>query len=169
MPSIDDFEELDLTYLNVDDVKSTRSILRADYGDGYADTAIVGALGGRKTFVLSAGVWPDDETIAAIGSDSAMEYYWNFLEARLDAGNEPFVIEWRTRKWLVELAEPEHGVEVHTSDLFTPHGITLNMRRVVDMEFNADGSISEDSAPAGLVTFLGDGLTFLTEDVTFNP
>lgn len=141
MPTIDDYEELDLTGLNVDHVTPMRSILTADYGHGYKDTARVGPLGGTRQFVLSAGVWPDDENVAAIGSDSWMEYYTNFFDTRLDNANEPFVIEWRDRKWLVDLAEPQYGVEVHTSDLFTPDGITMNLRRVIDMDFDVDGSI----------------------------
>ena len=54
-----------LTGVNVDTVRSTRSVLSADYGDGYRDSAIVGAPGGRKSFTLSSGVWPDDSAIAA--------------------------------------------------------------------------------------------------------
>lgn len=134
-----------MTYVNVDDVTSPRSILRADYGDGFADTAIVGAPGGRKQFALSAGVWPDSVDQPLISGETIMEYYWSFFEARLDAGNEPFIIEWRDRSWLVELAEPQHGVSTHTSDLFTPHGITLNMRRVSGLTHALDGSIFDPS------------------------
>lgn len=145
MPELSDFIELDMTYVNVDQVRSPRSVLRADYGDGYADTAIVGAPGGRKSFTLSAGVWPDDESIATVEGVSAMEYYWSFFEDRLDNGNEPFIIEWRGRKWLVDLAEPEHGVDTHTLDLFTPFEITVNMRRVTGLIHALDGSVFDPS------------------------
>lgn len=145
MPTINDYPSLDMTYVNVDDVTSPRSILRADYGEGYADTAIVGAPGGRKQFALSAGVWPDSVDQPLISGETIMEYYWSFFEARLDAGNEPFIIEWRSRSWLVELAEPQHGVSTHTSDLFTPHGITLNMRRVSGLTHALDGSLFDPS------------------------
>jgi hypothetical protein len=155
MPTIEDFEELDLTGLNVDHVTPRRSILTADYGHGYKDTTRVGPLGGTRQFVLSAGVWPDDEAdCPPIDGMSWMEYYTTFFDERLDNANEPFVIEWRDRKWLVDFDEPGYGVETHTSNLFTPDGITLNLRRVRDMEFDSDGSILIDvdppSVPAGL-------------------
>jgi hypothetical protein len=42
MADYSDFEELDLTGLNVDHVTPRRSILTADYGHGYKDTTRVG-------------------------------------------------------------------------------------------------------------------------------
>lgn len=142
------YEEIDMTGLNVDHVTPQRSILTADYGHGYKDTTRVGPVGGTRQFSVSAGVWPDDPVDAAIGSDSWMEYYTNFFDERLDNANEPFVIEWRDRKWLVDLAEPQYGVEVHTTTLFTPDGITLNLRRAAGLAFNTDGSLV--AAPEGL-------------------
>lgn len=141
MATITDYPELDLTYLNVDSVRSIRSVLSAEYGDGYKDTAIVGAVGGRKSFSLSAGVWPDSDDQPLIDGETIFEYYYEFFEARLDNGNEPFIIEWRDRKWLVDLAEPNHGIDVHTADLFTPHGIEVRMRRVSGLTHCLDGSV----------------------------
>lgn len=145
MPELSDYEEINMTYLNVDHVTSRRSILSANYGDGYKDTTRVGAPGGVKTFTVSAGVWPDSEDQPMIGTQTIFDYYWSFFEERLDNANEPFVLEWRGRKWLVEFAEPEHGVEVHTADLFTPDGIELTMRRVVGLIHCLDGSVFDPS------------------------
>src|SRR6188472_318781 len=101
MPTIDDFEELDLTGLNVDHVTPMRSILTADYGHGYKDTTRVGPVGGTRQFVISAGVWPDDENdCPPIDGVSWMKYYTTFFDERLDNANEPFVIDWRGKKWL---------------------------------------------------------------------
>jgi hypothetical protein len=137
-----DYEELDMTGLNVDHVTPQRSILTADYGHGYKDTTRTGPVGGTRKFILSAGVWPDSTSDApAIDGDSWMEYYTAFFDARLDNANEPFIIEWRNRKWLVDFEEPQYGVEVHTSNLFTPDGITLNLRRVSGLTFCLDGSV----------------------------
>lgn len=97
-----------------------------------------------------------------------MEYYTTFFDERLDNANEPFIIEWRSRQWLVDFDEPQYGVEVHTSNLFTPDGITLNLRRVQDMAFNADGSI--DSTPPTEPT--GASITDVGQDsvtITFTP
>lgn len=158
-----DYDLLDMTYLNVDSVRSPRSILRADYGDGYADTAIVGALGGRKQFTISSGVWPDSEDQPMIGAQTIFEYYWSFFEDHLDAGNEPFRIEWRDRQWLVDLSEPVHGIAVHTSDLFTPEGLTLNLRRVRGIDVNTDGSIAGPPVPTGLIATALSGTEILLE------
>ncbi len=145
MAEYSDFVELNMTGLNVDHVRPQRSILRANFGDGYAETARVGAVGGTRQFVVSAGVWPDDDNLLPIGTDSWMEYYTNFFDERLDNANEPFIIEWRDRKWLVDMDESSYGVEVHTSDLFTPDGITLNLRRVSGLTHCRDGSLFDPS------------------------
>lgn len=144
MPTISDFNELDLTGLNVDHVRPTRAILRADYGDGYADTSRVGALGGVRTFQVS-GLWPDDASIASIAGKSWKKYYSDFFDERLDNANEPFIISHEGRKWLVDIEGGGYGYEVHTSDLFTPDGITLNLRRVRGLTFCSDGSLFDPS------------------------
>jgi hypothetical protein len=146
MPQLSDYEELNLIGLNVDHATTVgRTTLRANYGDRFRDTAVIGAVGGATDFVLSAGVWPDDEDVAVIGTDSWMEYYTAFLKDRMNNGNEPFIIDWRNRKWLVDLAEPKYGVEVHTSDLFTPDGIELRMVRVKGLTHCRDGSVFDPS------------------------
>jgi hypothetical protein len=147
MADYSDFEELDLTGLNVDHVTPRRSILTADYGHGYKDTTRVGPVGGTRQFVLSAGVWPDDEDDCPDLIDDLpwMEYYTSFIDERLDNANEPFIIEWRNRKWLVDFDEPQYGIEVHTSNLFTPEGITLNLRRVSGLIHCLDGSVFDPS------------------------
>lgn len=145
MAALSDYEELDLTGLNIDHVRPSRSILRANYGEGYADTTRVGSVGGTRAFQLSAGVWPDDGALATIDGVSWMEYYTTFFDERLDNANEPFIIEWRNRKWLVDMAETAYGAECHTSDLFTPDGITLNLRRLRGLTFALDGSVFDPS------------------------
>lgn len=137
------YEILDMTVLNVDEVsRRPNNILSADFGDDYRVTAFVGLSGIRSgyRFALSAGVWPDDEELTIDGV-SVFEYYWEFFNDRIDAGNEPFIITWHDKYWLVDLAEPELGVEVHTADLFTPAGIEVRRRAVAGVTTNADGSI----------------------------
>lgn len=145
------YEILDMTVLNVDLAgRQARHILEAEFGDDVRATANVGNVGGVRSghvFSLSAGVWPDDEEISTVDGVSAMEYYWEFFNDRIDAGNEPFIIEWRDAYWLVDLAEPNVGVDVHTSDLFTPQGISVRRRAVPGVVFNVDGSLYVDEEP----------------------
>lgn len=158
------YQILDMTVLNVDEVsRRPNNILSAEFGDDYRVTAFVGLSGIRSgyRFALSAGVWPDDEELTIEGV-SVFEYYWEFFNDRIDAGNEPFIIEWRDRYWLVDLAEPNIGVDVHTSDLFTPQGIAVRRRAVPGVTANTDGSLSID-APEGLTATPIDAESILLE------
>lgn len=150
MPTLQGYEIIDQTAFRIESLRSPQSILRADFGEGYAATVNVGAPGGTKSFVATAGVWPDNTSYGTIGGDAWMEYYWTFLQTRLDNGNEPFVISWRGAYWLVDMADPETAVECvrcDNFDLFVPAKIKLNQRRVSGVTENADGSLTGSVIP----------------------
>lgn len=144
-----DFPELDLNLLNIDRVQRTYAILQANYGDGYADAALVGTQEGNTKFVLSAEVIPDNANIRTIQSKTAFAYYWDFFAERLRNGNQPFRIFWRNAYYLVQFAQPEFGVDVLTADLFA-NGLELVGRRVSGVAVRNDGSLIYPSENAGL-------------------
>lgn len=161
MPTYLGYEILDQTVLNVESAgRNAKSILEAEFGDDYRVSANVGNIGGVRSgqmFTISAGVWPDDESISTVEGVSAFEYYWEFFNDRIDNGNEPFIIEWRNRYWTVDLAEPNIAVEVHTADLFTPQGIQLRRRAIQGVEYYTDGSLGViivDTTPPSVPTGL---------------
>ena len=146
MPTLQGFEIIDQTAFRIQAVRSPRSILRADYGEGYADTALVGHASGTKSFVATAGVWPDNVSYGVIEGVAWMEYYWEFLSERLANGNEPFVISWRGGYYLVDMEDPDTAVDCvrcDNFDLFVPQKIKLNQRRVSGLAMNDDGSLVE--------------------------
>lgn len=133
-------ETLDMTGMNFDVVGRRFSVLKARYGEGYQDAALVGSAGGTHRWTLSSGCLPDDENIAAIGVDSWFKYYWDFFQARVSNGNEVFIVEWRGQNYHAGFVETEISMEVFTSDLFAG-GVEIEQRRVVGFTYNADGSI----------------------------
>ena len=163
------YQIIDQTAFRIASVAPAYSILRADYGDGYADTALVGMPGGVKAFTAVAGLWSDDEFYGTIGGQAWMAYYYDFLSARLAAGNEPFIIFWRSKFWLVDLDEPRFALEAlksFNSDMFVPAAIRLNLRRVRGVEFAADGSLAglvKPEVPSGLTLTLTGAFSFIAE------
>lgn len=150
MPSYLGIEIINQTAFRIASVTPEYSILRADYGDGYADTANVGMPGGVKSFTAVAGLWSDDSYYGSIEGQAWMEYYWNFLHARLQAGNAPFIVNWRDAFWTVDMDEPRFAIEAlrsFNSDMFVPAAIRLNTRRIRGVDYNSDGSIVFDIWP----------------------
>lgn len=150
MPTLQGYEVINQTAFRIERTVSRLAILSASFGEGYGASALVGSTAGVKGFVATAGVWPDNVSYGAIGGVAWMEYYWEFLHDRLEAGNEPFVISWRSKYWLVVMAEPEVAVEnvrCDNFDLFVPAKIKLNQRRVSGVTENADGSLTGSVIP----------------------
>jgi hypothetical protein len=150
MPTLQGYEVIDQTAFRIADVRNPFSVLKADYGDGYGDAVLVGAQYGTKSFTATAGVWPDNVSYGTIDSAAWMEYYWTFLQTRLNNGNEPFVISWRSAYWLVVMDDPETAVECvrcDNFDLFVPAKIKLKNRRVIGVTTNADGSMTGSVVP----------------------
>jgi hypothetical protein len=150
MPTYEGYEIIDQTAFRVASVAPEYSILTADFGDGFRATANVGLVGGVKAFTAVAGLWSDDEFYGTIEGQAWMEYYWNFLHARLEAGNEPFVIAWRGKYWSVDLDEPRFALEALRSfndDMFVPASLRLNTRRVSGIVYDSDGSLGDVPEP----------------------
>ncbi len=163
MPTYLGFEIIDMTALNVDRVGRRGGILTARYAGDYRDSINVDPPGVRSgwRFMLSAGgAWLDDAVRDPVAGVSAFEYYTEFFNDRIDAGNEPFIIEWQSKYWLVDLVNPEWGAEVHTADLFTAEGLEVRRRSVAGVDWNSDGSMVK-TEPVMLVgggdQLLGDG------------
>jgi hypothetical protein len=146
MATLQGYEIIDQTAFRIQAARSRQAILRADYGEGHADTASVGYDSGQKRFVATAGVWPKNAFYGTIATKTWMDYYWDFLNTRLQNGNEPFVISVLGKYWLVDMDDPETAVECvrcDNFDLFVPAQIALSQRRMADVEENADGSMVE--------------------------
>lgn len=139
---VEDYEELSLEGMNVDTVGHHFDILEARFAGGFRRSANVGTGSGEQRFALSAGVLPDHADYGSlISGDPRFQYYYEFWIARMQAGNEPFVIEWRTKKFNVVFASHDFTYETFTADLFAG-GVELEQVRVIGESYEADGSIT---------------------------
>jgi hypothetical protein len=150
MPSLSDYDELNLTGLEISPVSLTIERLTASFGQGYGASASIGTGSGLWGWELSSDCLPDDPIYQAlINGVPRFQYYTQFYldHTEGDAG-ELFVIDFRGRKFLVSFADDSISGNMQTYDLFDLSGIKLKMRRVKGMAFNPDGSI--DTTPRTL-------------------
>lgn len=141
---ITDYDELSLEGVNIDQTVRRFSVLKVSFGDGYESGALVGAANGLHRWTLSAGAWPDSATYGQINGKTWMEYYWSFFQSHVSAGNTPFLIEWRGRKYFASFDNVEQTVEVFTSNLFAGN-LTITQRRVAGYYEGTDGSVFDPS------------------------
>jgi hypothetical protein len=153
------YDTLSLEGINVDSVNWRGDVLRANYGNGYGDSVLVGNAAGLHMWELSdGGVSPDRTTGDASGSEidsvSRFEYYWEFFKDHTTGTTEIFILEWRNKFWHASFAEPEIGAEQMTYDLFTISGVKVRQRRVVGFTYNTDGSIDLNPPSVPVLTTL---------------
>lgn len=147
MPLLSDYEELDLTGLEIQTAGWQGERLRANFGSGYGASAVVGAAGGLLSWTLSSGCLPDDDSYGnLIGSLPRFEYYYEFFKRHTTGAQDVFVIEFRGRKYLAEFADNATGdFAMHTIDLFSIDGVKVRQRRVSGFVLRDDGSVFEPS------------------------
>lgn len=167
------YDTLSLEGINVDSVNWRGDVLRANYGNGYGDSVLVGNAAGLHMWELSdGGVSPDRTTGDASGSEidsvSRFEYYWEFFKDHTTGTTEIFILEWRNKFWHASFAEPEIGAEQMTYDLFTISGVKVRQRRVVGVGYNDDGSI-DMTAPTPPTGLSQASATSTTVTVSFTP
>jgi len=158
--AIEDFEELKIDgFGNIVALGWTAPILTADFGGGYQAGAITSAYG-LHNWTLSASLLPDlpdylidYEYDGDEYSDPRFTYFFDFIKRHILRGNCPFIIkDSRTgKKFLASFTDAVAGAnfEQITSKIFSG-GIALTERRVVGIDFNADGSIDLDYSRPGI-------------------
>ncbi|HEY8562791.1 MAG TPA: hypothetical protein VIL74_20605 [Pyrinomonadaceae bacterium] len=152
--AITDFEELDLTVLNVTQLGWSAPLLTADFGGGYQAGALSAPYGLHR-WSLSADLIPDLDEYSidydldgSPESDPRFTYLFEFIKRHLLLGNKPFLItDPRTGlKFLVSFAGRDFSFNQITAKIFAG-GVEIVERRVGDLLFNGDGSIDEDEEP----------------------
>lgn len=135
------YEILNQTAFSLRELAPTWARIEIEYGSGYRDGANVGLP--TMEFTGKAGVWPDHPDIPIEGT-SWMTYYYDFFRARQDNGNEPFIVQWRGRYWLVDMVEktlPISRTPAVDFDIYVPSDIRIRSTRVRGVTFNTDGSL----------------------------
>ena len=160
MASIEDFEELLIDqFINITSIGFQVSLLTADFGGGYQAGAITAPYALRQ-WTLASSLIPDlDDYPVSYELDEVTEtaprftYFYDFIQRHLLKGNCPFIIrDSRTnKKFLASFTDAVAGAnfEQITAKIFSG-GIALTERRVVGIDFNADGSIDLDYSRPGI-------------------
>jgi len=144
MPSLSDYEELDLSGLEIDGYQFGMNRLRANFGRGYGASASNGHANGLWNWSLSSQVVADDADYNdQIDGVPSFEYYYNFFKEHTTGSSDVFVIEWRGHKYLAEFVDSGFGGEMHTIDLFSIDGIEIRQRRVTGFTEWPTGGIFE--------------------------
>lgn len=127
--------------MDFDSVERGFPTLRADYGGGYQDAAIVAGTGGLHRWMLSSGCLPGDVDYGSlIEGQPRFDYYFDFFKRHTTGEDDVFIIVFREKTYHVGFVETEISFEVFTIDLFAG-GVEIEQRRVDGYSYNSDGSM----------------------------
>lgn len=136
-------ETLDLTGMDIDVVKWHGEVIRTKMALGYS-RKVVGETYGLHRWTISSGCLPDAESYGSLVDGlPRFQYYWDFFAARMAAGDEPFIIEFRGKNYHASFVDTEIGAEMFTIDLFAIGGVEIRQRRLRGVTYDEDGAIDE--------------------------
>jgi len=143
MPLLSDYEEFDLTALEIDSVDFEGTKLSVDFGNDYGAFALpAGNNAGPKRWVISSGCLPDDEDyLNLVNAMPRFEYWVDFWQRHTTGDEEIFMIEFRGEHFHCKFAETTMSAGMESIDLFTTEGVEVVKRRVAGIAYNANGSI----------------------------
>lgn len=156
-------ETLDLTGMDIDTFAWRGEVLRTRMAIGYA-RKVVGETAGLHKWTLSSGCLPDAEAYGnLIEGVPRFKYYWDFFAARMAAGDEPFILEFRGKNYHASFAESEISAEMFTIDLFAA-GVTIRQRQLRGVAYDEDGAI----VPPSALLYGGDTLVYGGDSLVFS-
>ena len=150
-----DYEELDLTGLDIDGWKKGYAVIRKSLGEGVRVKARVASTHGLWSWTLSSGAQPDRDE-SEINSLTRFEYYRDFFQRYTSGDSDAFVIDFRGKKWTVGFTDIEESGDMFTYDLFNSQGVNIEQVVVLgETDYDTDGSlIPADSEPPSVPTGL---------------
>jgi hypothetical protein len=149
-----DYEEIDLTGLDIDGWKRGFSVITHKLGEGVTVAARVGSTHGMWSWTLSSGAQPDRDT-DQINSLSRFEYYQDFIQRHTTGDTRVFVIDFRGKKWTAVFPNVEESGSMHTYDLFDISDVQIDQEVVTGETYASDGSISTPDPPSVPTGFRG--------------
>jgi hypothetical protein len=153
------YDELDYRGNYTVTVSVAYIVLTTQYGDGYEDSAIIGSLGGLRSWALTYSAlhrYPFGVGAPQFVSQSRADYLYQFYCAKLAAGNEPFILfcPYALKRFLVKFADTSMTLTLMDTRLATAStgdgssgssggsGVNLKQVRVAGVtDANADGSL----------------------------
>lgn len=152
MPLFDDYDELNLTGIEIEPVELRVERLKASFGGGYGANASVGSSHGLWGWEIGSECLPDDADYQdLIAGVPRFQYYKDFfLDHTVGDSNEVFAIDFRGRKFHCSFADDSISGVMHSYDLFSLSGIKLEMRKVPGIYYRDDGSVFDPREITGL-------------------
>jgi len=153
MPNLE-FPKLEYVVLDGQEVEAEHSILSADMGDGYYESAVVGSPLGLMTWRIRydhLARYPHRRK-PPLSIEAASSYLWKFFRARMAEGNSSFVIATKDpadevrKDWLVGFTETKLTYR-EFKRRFYQTGIEVRQRRETGVNFLDDGSLGEALNP----------------------
>lgn len=162
-------EALDLTGMDIDTVARAFPTLKADYGGGYGDAAIVAGTGGLHRWSLSSGCLPGDVDYGSlIDAQPRLDYYWDFFKRHTTGADDVFEFTFRGKTYHAGFTETFVEFEMFSLDLFGG-AVEIEQRRVEGFDYNSDGSVDVTVPAGGAFTFLAQDIWVIGDAITFNP
>lgn len=147
-----DFERLNTEGFQLTGRSIRGFTLRASYGDGYAEGAVIGSPEGLRSWRVKIAALPDIEGMFLIeagehGLQTRARYLWEFfIRHNVAAAHKPFWLrdEVEKKDFLAEIVEEELDFDVFCTTVFGA-GLTLRQRRVSGVE--GVGAVTEEVNP----------------------
>lgn len=142
MPSLDDYQVLNLDGMEIGPLRWKGSRLTANFGGGYRATAVTDPGGGLWGWEISSGCLPGDEAYGSlIDGLPRWDYYFEFVKEHTIGGKDIFEIVFRGKRYHAAFTEDGFEAEMFTSDLFGEMTLTIQQAKVKGIQYFADGSI----------------------------
>jgi hypothetical protein len=159
--------------MKIETVKWTGTVLRANYGGGYGDIAVIDNAAGLHMWTLKNATLPGSSSIAPIDAKSRLDYYLDFFREHTTGATEVFILEWRGESYHASFADPDMDVTqvafgLMDSEMYSGSGLKIKQRRVSGAIYETDGSVdtTPPSIPTGLTAV---GLTTTSIRLTWEP
>lgn len=108
------------------------NLLKADFGDGYGDAALIGAPSGARSWNVKIAILPNQQTRCGDATTRAA-YLYDFFCASKAAGDRPFWLfdYYSQQSYLACFVDDDLTLEMLTGKLFAA-GLNLRQRRTTD-------------------------------------
>src|SRR6476620_8146366 len=104
------YDTLDTTGMKIEQVMTAFPVLRANYGGGYGDIALVDNAAGLHMWTLKNATLPGSSSVAPINAQSRLDYYLDFFKEHTTGTTEIFIIEWRGKSYHASFVDPDMDV-----------------------------------------------------------
>jgi len=159
-----DYEELDLTGLEIDAGFLAGQVIRKSFGGGNKRKINVGPSYLMPRWKLSSGAWPGDDSYGnLINGMNRFDYYVDFFQRFTTGEDDVFVIDFHGKKWTVRFVPVELPFTMHSYDLFdNADGLEVEYAFVPgETDYDTDGSLA-----LSLMTISIDSISSLLFDWT---